>query len=280
METQEKKSLALTLIGHGVVLMMLFLGAAFVHKPKPEVMMLDFNPVGGPKAARNLPPAPSSGGEDAPEHPTSKPAPQARENPPPKPAPAKNEFPTKPKTPPKKAPPPKKQPPKPAVKKTPVKTTAKPTVVKSGKKVVRRSGKPSPSPARSESAADIRKRMSERLGKYDPNADVSEGGDGTGNASGTSNRFAAYLGGLEEEIQIAWEQPPSAEVGLKTEVGFLLEKSGHLTGIRIVKSSGNSEMDQSALLAVKSIGSYQPWPPDFTSALAKITVEFVCKPNQ
>ena len=266
METREKKSLAMTLIGHGVVLMAVFLSAAFVHRPKVEYMEIDLG-LGGPKSpgGASVPPPPATG-EEAPEQPRPKPQPRQQ-----------SEFPTQ-KKPPAKKPVPEKK--KPVAKKTP----AKSVVQKSNKLVVRnKAAKPPLKPAASESASDIRRRMEERLGKANASSSPSDAsgppGDGSGNTTGTSNRFAAYLGGLQEQLQIAWEQPTAAETGMKTEVSFLVANSGHLTGIRVAKSSGNAEMDQSALLAVKSLGSYQPWPEDFTSDLAQITVEFECKPN-
>ena len=268
METRQKKSLALTLIGHGVVLMAVFLSAAFLHRPKIEYMEIDPG-LGGPKSPRSSggAPPPAASRDDTREPP--RPNPQSKAAEPPK---EKSEFPTK-KAPPKKISVPKK---KPVAKKSP----AKPAVRKSNKLVVRsKAATPPPKPGASESAGDIRRRMEGRIGQPNTSSEPSPGGDGSGNATGTANRFAVYLGGLQEQIQIAWEQPSAAETGLKTEVAFLLEKSGHLTGIRIVKSSGNLEMDQSALFAVKSIGAYQPWPEDFTSDLARITVDFECKPN-
>jgi TonB family protein len=277
MDAQKKKSLALTLIGHGVVLMAVFLGAAFVHRPKLEYMMLDFG-LGGPK---NLP---LDGGRLAPpqepqEEPPQPPA-KAKEQAPEEPEPEKSEFATQKKPPPKKAVKQIKPAPKPAPKK---KTVKKPAVQKSKKTVVRSaSAKPSAkSASKGESASDIRRRMEERIGRSNGSSDsTGPAGDGSGNASGTSNRFAAYLGGLEEQIQVAWEQPSSAAAGLVTEVKFHLEKSGDLTGIRISKSSGNADMDQSAMLAVKSVLKYEPWPADFPPDLAEILVDFECKPNQ
>lgn len=286
MEPQKKKSLALTLIGHGVVLMILFLGAAFIRKPVIEYMEIDPGP-GGPKNPGPLgkPSPPPARSEEPPEPPRSKP--QPKEPPAPKPPDQDSEFATKKKKPPIKKTPPvaKKTPPAPKVepKKTVAKTPVKNAVERSHKMVVRGStAKPSSNPvAKGESAADIKRRMEEKIGHANGSADsTGPAGDGTGNASGTSNKFAAYLGGLQEQLQIAWEQPASAAAGLKTEVSFLLEKSGHLTGVKISKSSGNAEMDQSALLAAKSVGNYQPWPEDFTSDLAQIAVEFECKPNQ
>lgn len=283
MKTREKKSLALTLIGHGVVLMAVFLSAAFIHRPMEDVMMLDFG-IGGPKSPGGAPPPPASRDEEPPRpKPPSQPA-EPKPSPPPKPAEDQSDFALRKKHREKK-PVPEKIKPKPAPEKkpNPKRTPPKPAVQKSNRMVVRnQAAKPALKPApKGESASDIRRRLEEKLGRSNPSSDSTAGpaGDGTGNASGTSNRFAAYLGALEEQIQVAWEQPPSAAAGMITEVGFFLEKSGHLTGIRITKPSANTEMDQSALLAVKSIGMYQPWPEDFTSDLARITVEFECKPN-
>ena len=139
-----------------------------------------------------------------------------------------------------------------------------------------------PSKARTapgESAGQIRKRLAAKLEAANPSS--HPGGEGPGpNPGGDGDKFAWYLGALEDKIQVAWEQPPSAAAGLMTTVQFSLEPDGRITGAKVSQSSGNAEMDQSALLAVKSIGQYERWPEGFPLDRAKILVDFECKPNQ
>src|SRR5207253_2664179 len=78
METRQKKSLALTLIGHGAVLMIVFLSAAFIHRPTQEVIEMDLG-LGGPKN-----PGPKGGAPAPPPTPRSEEPQESPAKPPPK----------------------------------------------------------------------------------------------------------------------------------------------------------------------------------------------------
>jgi TonB family protein len=73
------------------------------------------------------------------------------------------------------------------------------------------------------------------------------------------NDAAAYLDQIERRIMVAWRLPTGAE-GLKVSLRFNLARNGHVSKVRVEKSSGNAKFDGSAVEAVRR-ASPLPRPP-------------------
>ncbi len=77
-------------------------------------------------------------------------------------------------------------------------------------------------------------------------------------------RFLDYLARLKRHIQSEWIYPEDAQrLGMAGELAlvFTLNKTGTLTYIRLVESSGFPVLDEEALRAVKAAAPFEPFPP-------------------
>jgi len=77
-------------------------------------------------------------------------------------------------------------------------------------------------------------------------------------------RFLDYLARLKRHIQSEWVYPEDAQrLGMTGELAlvFTLNKTGTLTYIRLVESSGFPVLDEEALRAVKAAAPFDPFPP-------------------
>jgi len=76
--------------------------------------------------------------------------------------------------------------------------------------------------------------------------------------------FLPYLANLKRRIQHEWVYPEDAwSRGVSGELllVFTLNKSGSMTSLRLVQSSGFPVLDQEALRAVKQAAPFDPFPP-------------------
>ncbi|HSB73989.1 MAG TPA: energy transducer TonB [Candidatus Methylomirabilis sp.] len=78
--------------------------------------------------------------------------------------------------------------------------------------------------------------------------------------------FLPYLERLKWRIQSVWTVPEEARqsgLGGESELVFTLNKTGTLTSLRLVHSSGFPLLDQQALLAVRTAAPFEAFPPEF-----------------
>jgi len=76
--------------------------------------------------------------------------------------------------------------------------------------------------------------------------------------------FAPYLERLKRRVYNVWNYPEEAgKLGLGGEVQllFTLNKSGTLTNLRLVQSSGFPVLDSEALHAIQAAAPFDPFPP-------------------
>jgi periplasmic protein TonB len=95
-------------------------------------------------------------------------------------------------------------------------------------------------------------------------ADLSGPAKQTLNLDDRRPRFLDYLGRLKQRIQGEWTYPEDAQrVGMSGELVliFTLSKTGTLTHIQLVESSGFPLLDNEALRAVKTAAPFDPFPP-------------------
>ncbi len=107
----------------------------------------------------------------------------------------------------------------------------------------------------------------------------STGGSGTKKA--TSASMGAYRRGLQRAIDRAAQRsyPKNAKRMKKqgtVRVRFTLSKSGKISGITVVGSSGNASLDKAAKKALRRLGRYKAPPPDFPTTLT-VPIRFVLR---
>jgi TonB family protein len=184
------------------------------------------------------------------------PKPVAKPNPAPKPAP-------KPAAKPKPKPKPKPQP-KPAAKPKPA---PKPTP------------KPAPAPAKAEPAqprlspaelaaltrADMARAMAEEEAQAQAAATAAE-------------MAASYAALIQQTVVNKWSRPPSARNGMQALLEVRLIPTGEVVSVSVIKSSGNTPFDRSAVNAVEKAGSFpelQNLPPgEFEKTFRRFSLLF------
>ena len=74
--------------------------------------------------------------------------------------------------------------------------------------------------------------------------------------------FKTYMPSLERKIRHNWN-PPKKINKARVEVTFHIAKDGTLIKSEITKSSGNDNLDKSALNAVQKSSPFQPLPAEY-----------------
>ncbi len=131
-----------------------------------------------------------------------------------------------------------------------------------------RAGTPLPgtaanAPAAGEKAAGIRS-GAVKEGAEDRHGDGGEGSESrNGDGQGTKAALAEYSRTIRSLIERHKEYPLAArKLGIhgSVVVSFSLNRHGELQGVSLVKSSGNSILDNAGIRAVRSVGSFPPPP--------------------
>ena len=104
------------------------------------------------------------------------------------------------------------------------------------------------------------------------------GSGGIGAKSSTfGNQFGAYVQALQQRISSKW-RASELDARLKTVpqciVAFEIKKDGRVDGLKVVQSSGNQELDLSALRAVTEASPFDPLPQGYQGSTAKMEVGF------
>jgi TonB family protein len=76
-------------------------------------------------------------------------------------------------------------------------------------------------------------------------------------------KYPWYLINVQQKLEKNWN-PSTENHQLKVVVSFTIDKSGMISEPRIVKSSGNSSLDNLALRAVKLSAPFPKLPPEFS----------------
>jgi periplasmic protein TonB len=148
----------------------------------------------------------------------------------------------------------------------------KPKIEKSTKKVKRPDSTTQPQPSSSSqkgpklTADEIKKLLA---AGYKPGTKFVSG-------SGNGVPFSWYYALVRQIMYDAWLQPGSlsAAAGLITEVTIRVQPDGTVTEKNMVRSSGNSLMDESVMKAVESVKKIRPLPPELGDSFKDITIQF------
>lgn len=115
-------------------------------------------------------------------------------------------------------------------------------------------------------------KISAKTGNIDSIAKVGANISGkVGASAAVRNMLDAYIGEIKRKTESNWAIPVTAQNSdLSAIVAFRVSKNGEISGLRIIRSSGSAEVDNSILAALRSI-SLTP-PPD--NEPHNITIEF------
>jgi len=97
------------------------------------------------------------------------------------------------------------------------------------------------------------------------------GGHSTG-GSGSPSTLTSYLKELHHRIKHAWA-PPVGETRT-AEILFRIKRTGHLTSIKLVRSSGNGDADEAAMAAIGSCSPFRSLPADYTGEFLDLQYTF------
>lgn len=80
----------------------------------------------------------------------------------------------------------------------------------------------------------------------------------------TDPKYVTYVGKIKQSIEIEWQYPEIAlRYGLqgKLALEFTILGTGQLAGLRLIRSSGSSLLDDEALRAIRAASPFPPIPP-------------------
>jgi len=234
---------------HGALAAVVFFLTFWVTR-NPEVPPVIFELVAGPPTNPNATVAGSSEPDLQVDLPKIKPLSPEVTRPRPEPIPE----------PPKVEPPPAPTaPPTPATK-TPPKPEPKPPEAQ--KKVtydqfVKQHGAPQPKQA-SKAPAPIK---TPRINTADITRDlVRGGGGGTALTRPEQDLLATYLAQLRRALLLAHDRPAGLSDELEVQVTFNIAANGDISNVRVTRTSGDADVDRSAVEAFRRVGSIGPTP--------------------
>ncbi len=111
-------------------------------------------------------------------------------------------------------------------------------------------------------------------------AQAGAGGTVTGNAGAFGYRFGAYRDLIEQRVAQKWrtdEIDPRIQTAPTAIVTFEIQRSGSITNVRLVESSGNRTLDYSAQRAIVEAGPFPPLPQAYERSSATIEIRFTLK---
>lgn len=283
----QKRTLLWVALGHLLLVLAVLFPLRFFWKPE-EVRYIEMVSLGELNPGEGTPQPPTASGATQaaappkPTPPTPDPAPPLpapapplvppTPAPAPAPAPAPSPAPAPAPTPPK---PPTPAPPKPAPtppRKIEVDLTRK--VVRDTSTTAARQDGPAPKPsnARTPSAGEVEKNLRQSLEK----AGI-QGGRGAGQAGrpdGSTEDFAWYHALIKDTIRRHWIKP-NLEARFETFATIRIAPDGRVTLLGLAKSSGNDQVDESVLNAIRAVTKLpQPLPKGLGSPNYEVTVNF------
>ena len=90
------------------------------------------------------------------------------------------------------------------------------------------------------------------------------------------SRFAYYVQQLTQQVAQQWYTGmiDPAATGHRVYITFGVERDGSVTNVRVAQPSGDPTLDQTALNAVRRIGSFAPLPDAYTGSRINVTYYF------
>ena len=165
---------------------------------------------------------------------------------------------------PKPKPAPTKPAPRPAAKSKPKPAPAKSTPKPVPKQAAKPKPKPKPAPAKPQPAPAKVEPQKPRISQAElaalAQADMARAmaqEEAAAEAAATSAEMAAsYAALIQQTVINYWSRPPSARNGMEILLSIQLIPTGEVVSVSVIRSSGNSAFDRSAINAVEKAGSF------------------------
>jgi protein TonB len=106
---------------------------------------------------------------------------------------------------------------------------------------------------------------------------TGSGGVGIGQGGAFGNRFGYYRDLLEQSVARRWRTAgvdPRLQTAPPVIVTFVIGRNGSTSDVRVVQSSGNRALDDSALRAIYEAGPFPPLPAQYERDDARIEFWF------
>ena len=88
-------------------------------------------------------------------------------------------------------------------------------------------------------------------------AELSELLEQEAQATATADEMAAsFIGLIQQTVIRYWSRPPSSRNGMETELAIQLIPTGEVVSVTVIRSSGNTAFDRSAINAVEKAGAF------------------------
>ena len=85
--------------------------------------------------------------------------------------------------------------------------------------------------------------------------------------------FGSYMKELQSKIKLNWD-PPKAEESVHVTTLFKVMKNGKVSSLKVIKSSGYTEMDKAAIEAVKKSAPFRALPSEFEGNYVDVQFTF------
>ncbi len=78
-------------------------------------------------------------------------------------------------------------------------------------------------------------------------------------------RLSAWAARVQHKVDLAWRAPAGVDVSgdVTLKVNFIVNREGTITSQSIAQSSGNSDLDQLALMMIQRVGTVPPLPENW-----------------
>jgi TonB family protein len=100
------------------------------------------------------------------------------------------------------------------------------------------------------------------------------GGIGSGSANPFGYGFGWYASLIRDRVARAWNRQGLDPRSRPVTVFFDLHRDGSVRNPRVMTSSGNFAVDQSAIRAVAAAGPFQPLPPQLPKEMYTVSLDF------
>jgi TonB family protein len=110
-------------------------------------------------------------------------------------------------------------------------------------------------------------------------SEVSQNGGHSKGGTGSQTLLVAYLRDVHRRIKHAWT-PGADDITGSAQIMFRIRKNGRLVSMRLIRSSGESDTDDSAMHAITACAPFKPLPPEFTADYLDLLYTFNYKVDQ
>ncbi|HEY9733421.1 MAG TPA: TonB family protein [Drouetiella sp.] len=113
----------------------------------------------------------------------------------------------------------------------------------------------------------------------DKASEVSQMGGHSKGGTGSQTLLVSYLRDVHRRIKHAWT-PGVDDITGSAQIMFRIRKNGRLVSMKLMRSSGESDTDDSAMHAITASAPFKPLPPEFTADYLDLLYTFNYKVDQ